>query len=87
MSTPPPSSDQHSATASRDDVRHILGDIDDAKIIDILKLRPTLVDLEEAAIWATGDGDVLAKDGHPLTGVAADIVDILAVEEEEEPPQ
>jgi hypothetical protein len=75
-----------SATLGRDDVRGILGDIDDARIMDILALKPSLADLEEAAIWATGDGDVLAKSGRPLGGIAAAIVDILTADEEEPPP-
>ena len=34
-------------------------------------------ELEEAAVWVTGDGDALAKSGHPLGGVVAAIVDIM----------
>lgn len=75
-----------STKVSHDDVRGILGDIDEAKIIEILGLHPSLPDLEQAAIWAAGDGDFLAKSGHPLVGVIAEIVDILAVEEDEEEP-
>lgn len=74
------------ATAGGDDLRRILGDIDDAKVVEILALKPTLADLEEAAIWATGDGDILAKGGRPLGGVAAAIVDILTADEDEPPP-
>jgi hypothetical protein len=62
-----------------------LGDIDEA-IIAILALKPSLAELEQAAVWATGDGDVLGKTGHPLTAIAAQIVDILTADEEEEPP-
>jgi hypothetical protein len=63
-----------------------VGEIDDAKVIDILVLKPTMADVEEAAIWATGDGDVLAKAGRPLTGISAEIFEILTADEEEEPP-
>lgn len=86
MSGQPPTSRAHSAPIGRDDLRRILGDMDDAKTIEILALNPSLADLEQAAIWATGDGDVLARSGHPLVGIAAAIVDILAVDEEEPPP-
>jgi len=71
------------ATVGRDDLIRILGELDEAMIIEILDLSPSLNDLEQAAIWAAGDGDVLAKQGHALAGVVADIVDILTVEEEE----
>jgi len=68
------------------DVRRIVGDIEDGKAIEILTLQPTTEELEEAAIWATGNGDVLAKEGHPLSGKAAAIFDILTADEEEPPP-
>jgi hypothetical protein len=70
-----------SATASHDDLTRILGDVDDAKIVEILALKPTLQELEEATLWVTGDGDVLAKEGHPLGGIVAAIVDIISDEE------
>ena len=41
---------------THDDLNAILGDIDDAKVIKILALTPTVAELEEAAIWATGYG-------------------------------
>lgn len=72
-----------SSQVTRDELLHILGDLDDAKIIEILALNPCLADLEEAAVWAAGDGDVLGKSGHPLGTVASSIVDILATDDEE----
>ena len=74
------------ATASRDDLLSIVGHIDERKVLDILALRPTIAEIEEAAVWATGNGDVLGKAGRPLSGTAADIFDILTADEEEEPP-
>jgi hypothetical protein len=71
--------------ASHDDLKRILGDIEDAKIIEILGLKPTIGDVEEAAVWLAGNGDVLAKSGHPLSRVAAAIADIVSAGEEEEP--
>jgi len=71
---------------SPDQLKSILGEVDDAKLIEVLKLQPTLVELEEAAIWAIGNGDILAKDGRPMTGTVAAIVEILTAEEEEPPP-
>jgi hypothetical protein len=75
------------ATATRDNLVSIVGHIDERKVLDILALRPTISQIEEAAIWATGNGDVLAKGGRSLSGVPADIFEILTSgEEEEEPP-
>jgi hypothetical protein len=68
------------------DLARLVGDLDERTVLDILALKPTLAELEEAAIWATGDGDVLAKMGHPLAGTVAEIVDLLSAAEDEEPP-
>jgi len=81
----PPVTGAHAVQASSEDVRRILGDLDEAKVVEILALRPSVVELEEASIWASGDGDVLGKSGRPLSAVEAAIVDILAADEEEEP--
>jgi hypothetical protein len=35
-------------------------------LVEILALSPRLTDLEEAAIWVAGDGDILAKSGIRL---------------------
>lgn len=76
----------HSTKISADQLKAIVGDIEDAKVIEILELSPSIAELEEAAVWATGNGDVLAKGGRPLSGTAAAIVEILTADEEEEPP-
>ncbi len=68
-----------------DEVKQIVGDIDDAKTIEILELRPTVVEFEEAAAWVSGNSEILGKAGRPLTGDGAQIVDILTADEDEEP--
>ncbi len=73
-------------TATAEDVRSILGNLDATKMMPILKLRPTNADLEQASIWLGGDPDVFGS-GQPLKGVASQIVTLLTVEEEEEPPR
>lgn len=72
----------------RSDLTRILGDLDDAQISEILALHPTLSEVEQAALWAEGEGEVLSGSGHTLSGVVAEIVDIVtADEEDEEPPR
>lgn len=74
--------------ASRSDLTRVLGDLDDAQIAEILALRPTLAEVEQAALWAEGEGEVLSASGHTLSGVVAEIVDIVtADEEDDEPPR
>jgi hypothetical protein len=76
----------HVAKVGRDELRSVFGDLDEANIIKILGLNPSLADLEEAAVWAVGDGDVLARSGHPLGVLTSDIVEILTADEDEPPP-
>lgn len=71
--------------ASSDDIRRILGDLDDAKLLAVMTLHPTIVDVEEASVCLSGDPDVFGA-GQPLPGVAGDIIAILTTDEEEEPP-
>lgn len=81
----PAGSAQHTShvPATLDLVRRIVGDVDDATAIAILALHPTTADLEQAVLWAAGNGDVLGKQGHALTGVAAAIFDLLTADEDE----
>jgi len=72
--------------ATTDDVARILGNLDPTKIVPIMALRPTVVDIEEASMWLGGDRDVFGP-GLPLQGVASEIVAILSADEEEEPPR
>jgi hypothetical protein len=48
-------------------------------------LRPSIAQLEEVQVWLNGAGDVLGKEHRPLDGVVAQIFDMLAVVEEDEP--
>jgi len=75
------------AKATAEDVKRIIGDIEDAKVLEILDLEPTIIELEEAVVGAAGDADILGKEGHPLSAVAYQIVEILTAGEEEPPPQ
>jgi len=71
------------AVASDEDVRRILGDIDEASLIAVVELRPTVEDIEEAVMWLSADRDVFVP-APSLTGVPAQIVDILTAEEDTE---
>lgn len=68
------------------DVRGICGDILDWKVAAILELRPTAGDVEAAAGWASGQDD-LGRFGRPLSGVTAQVYEILTADEdfEDEP--
>ncbi|MEK4032331.1 hypothetical protein WOC76_22245 [Methylocystis sp. IM3] len=83
MTQSPPSAEGQRGLARRDDILHILGDLDDGAVMALLSLKPMIVDLEEASIWLSGDRDVFGA-GRPLKGVASQIVTLLTADEEEE---
>jgi len=64
-----------------DDILGLLEELSPDRIAAILALEPTPAELELAALWSQGDGDVTAAYGHALTGNAAAIVDIVQPEE------
>ena len=73
----------HQTPATSADVKGVLGDMDEAQVLAILALEPTVADLEMASMSLSGDNDVYGA-GPPLKGVAGEIVALLTVDEEEE---
>lgn len=69
--------------ATVDDVRRVVGEVDDTVLVEILSNRPSLRELTEAALWVRGDGDLEAREHMQLSAVAAAIAEILTREEEE----
>jgi hypothetical protein len=74
----------HNLPATYDDVRSILGNLDETKLLPILALQPTVADVEEASIWLGGDADVSGA-SEQLSAAATQIVAILTADEDEEP--
>lgn len=65
------------AKVGPDDVLRVLGELSPDRTAAILALEPTQADLELAALWAQGDGDVPAMYGHMLIGTPATILEIV----------
>jgi hypothetical protein len=65
------------------DVRHVLGEMDDTSVAEILSAGPSFRDLYDAAIWARGDGDLIAREHRELSAGALAIADMLTRAEEE----
>jgi hypothetical protein len=78
-----PETDKVPALATFGDMKGVLGDMDDAKMVAILALRPTIVDIEEASIWLSGDRDIFGP-GEPLKDVPGQIVALPTADEEED---
>jgi len=70
-----------SAGARSQTMRELLHHLDDFRIAAILETGASLSEVEEALLWAEGASDELAKSGHPLTGGAARVYEILVAEE------
>lgn len=67
-----------------DDVRHVLGDLEDVEVAHILALHPTYGELTEAAIYARGDGDFAAREAHDLSAPAIAIASIVIAADQSE---
>jgi hypothetical protein len=72
-----------SRPATPEDVRHVLGDVEDVVVAEILSTRPTLRDLSEAAIWVRGNSDLAVREHKELSTGALAVAEILLREEEE----
>lgn len=66
---------------SAEDIRELAGPVADHTIIEILETGATVADLEVAVLYARGEGDRAGRAGHPLSGKAAQVSDILAKDE------
>ena len=85
MSKPNSGQSGKAQKATRGDLQHILGEMDDETALAILALDPNVAQVEEASIWISGGGEILAKEHRPLDAVVAQILDLVEIEEEEPP--
>lgn len=69
--------------ATFEDIRHVLGEVDDTVTAEILSVRPTYRDLSEAAIWAHGDSDLTVRERGELTAGALAVAEILVRHEDD----
>jgi hypothetical protein len=64
------------------EIRDVVGDLDDAKIAAILATGANAGELDEAMAWASGESDVTGDLERPLTGAVAQLYDILMTGED-----
>ena len=65
----------------RAEILNVAGDIDDAKVAAIEASGATLGQLEEAVAWASAESDVMGQARRPLSGIVAEIYEILTSDE------
>jgi hypothetical protein len=66
------------------EVRHLAGPLNDDAVAAILRVGPSLEELEVAARYVRGEGDLVDRAGHPLSGRVGQIYEILSAEEADE---
>lgn len=66
-----------------DDIRDIVGDLDDGRVAELLETGASTAQLEEASAWAAGESDVMGALERPLAGVVARLYDILVEGEDD----
>ncbi len=69
------------AKLTREQVVRVLGRIDDVKVAEIIASGASLKELEQAAAWALGESDVMAKLPDHASPAMAKVYEILTVEE------
>lgn len=62
----------------------LFGDVDYRTAIEILALDPSQVELEQAALWLSGGGDILVRSGRPQSARIRAILDLLDTGDDEE---
>ena len=67
---------------SRREILEMAGDIEDAKVAAIEASAATREQLEEAVTWASGLSGVMSKERNSLSGVVAEIYEILTTDED-----
>jgi hypothetical protein len=66
---------------THEDVVHLFKELDDHRIAEILATGASPEELEEAAMWAANEGEVMGDLRRPLSGVVAQIYEIVTREE------
>ena len=66
----------------RNEILEIAGNIDDGKVAAIERSGATVAQLEEAVAWASGLSGVMSKERRSLSGVVAQIYEILTADED-----
>lgn len=71
---------------TREDILSVVGPVDETVIADVIATGATLGELSEAWAWATNDEALISEGRPPPTGRAAQLVDILADQDEDDEP-
>lgn len=69
------------ARPGRREILEIAGNIEDAKVAAIERSGATMEQLEEAVAWASQLSGEMSRERRPLSGVVAEVYEILTADE------
>lgn len=69
---------------SHDDVVRLCGNIEDWKVLAIIRTGADVEELEEAVAFSVGEDDVMGEERKSLTGRVGEIHEILTADEAED---
>jgi hypothetical protein len=72
-------------TATADEIRHMVGDVDDAVVSSILRTGASAAEVLQAVQWFRGGGGLEDEAGHEPHGAVRAVYEILQAEEPEQP--
>ena len=84
MAAPHKSNSKKVPVTSAEEVRHLAGPLNDEAVAAILRVGPSIEELEAATQYALGEGDKVDRAGHPLAGRVAQLYDIISAEDADE---
>jgi hypothetical protein len=68
---------------TREDVKSVLGPVDEIMVADVLATQATLEELSQAWAWLNSDEALIGQGRSLPTGRVAELVDLLAPVEDE----
>ncbi len=78
--------DESKQTATSAEIRHMVGDVDDAVVSSIERTCASAAEVLQAVQWLRGGGGLEDEAGHEPHGTVKAVYEILQAEEPEETP-
>jgi len=66
---------------SYEELVRLVGELEPARLAEIEKLQATIEEIEEAVAYAAGEDDVMGEARIPLIGRAAEVYEIIQIDE------
>ncbi len=77
---------ENARTATAEEIRHMVGDVDDTVVSSIMQTRASAAQVLQAVQWFRGGGGLEDEAGHEPHGAVRAVYEILQAEEAPEEP-